>query len=142
MATLPQYAPTISGGNLVINMNGEGDSTHVVNLNANINAGGISFTNPPASGFTRVRIIFNQATPAGTLYDVPPTAWSGAYTLAWDTDYGVWQSATPTIIMLQSWDLMANIRGSMNAEAGLVVKAVTALPGVPDVDTVYVKYTP
>lgn len=142
MALLPQYTPTISAGNLVINLNGEGDSTHVVNLNANVNAGGISFTNPPASGFTRVRVIFSQATPGGTLYNVPVTAWTGAYSMTWDTDYAVWQSATPTIVTLQSTDQMANIRGSMNAEAGLVVMAVTELPGVPDVDTVYVKYTP
>jgi hypothetical protein len=141
MAILPQYTPAISTGNLVIDLNGEGDSTHIVTLNATVSSGGISFTNPPASGFTRVRVVFNQVTPSGTLYDVPVDAWSGAYTMTWDSDYAIWQSATPSIVQLQSWDQMTTVRGVMNAQAGSVVLAVTEIPAVPDVDVVYVKYT-
>ena len=141
MALIPLYTPAISGGSLVLNLNGEGESWHVVNLNANVSAGGISFTNPPVSGGCLVRVIFSQATPTGTLYDVPVTAWAGSYTIAWDSDYEIWQNATPSIIQLQSWNQMATIRGIQNASAGARVIPVTALPGVPDVDTVYVRYT-
>jgi len=142
MALLPQYTPAISAGNLVLDLHGEGDSTHVVSLNATVSAGGISFTNPPASGFTRVRVVFNQVTPSGTLYDVPVDAWAGSYTMTWDSDYAIWQDATQSIIQLQSWDQMAAVRGTMNAQAGSVVLAVTEIPSVPGVDVVYVKYTP
>lgn len=146
MATLPLSTPAISGGALTINLAGEGDSTHVVSLNANVSAASIDFTNPPASGFTRVRIIFNQATPSGTLYDVPSNAWAGtyngsdAYSLTWDTHYHIYQDATPTIIDLQSWDQMATIRAQANAPAGQIVNAVTALPASPEVDQIYVIY--
>ena len=141
MATLPQYTAAISGGTLALDLHGEGDSTHIVTLNANISAGGISFTNPPVSGFVRVRIIFEQATPTGTLYDIPVTAWAGAYTITWDSDYAIWQNDTPSIIQLQSWNQMASMRATMNAQAGAVVLAVTAIPASPDVDTIYVKYS-
>jgi hypothetical protein len=141
MATLPQYTAAISGGTLTLDLHGEGDSTHIVTLNANISAGGISFTNPPVSGFVRVRIIFSQITPSGTLYDIPVTAWAGAYTITWDSDYAIWQNSTPSIIQIQSWDQMATMRATMNAQAGAVVLAVTAIPASPDVDTIYVKYS-
>lgn len=146
MATLPLSTPSISGGALTINLAGEGDSTHVVSLNANISAASIDFTNPPVSGFARVKIIFQQATPGGTLYDVPVNAWAGtyngtnAYTLTWDSDYHVYQSATPTIVDLISWNQMATIRARANAPAGQIVNAVTELPASPEVDQIYVIY--
>jgi hypothetical protein len=146
MATLPLSTPSITGGALTINLAGEGDSTHVVSLDQDIDPASIDFTNPPSTGYTRVRIIFKQATPAGTTYDVPINAWAGtyngsaAYSLTWDSDYHVYQDTTPTIVDLVSWDQMATIRARANAPAGQIVEAVTALPAEPEVDHIYVIY--
>lgn len=149
MAAIPLYNAGISSGTITFNLAGNSDSFHLVPLNQNVNPNGIRFTNPPASGNgCIVRIMFVQANPAGPYYNIPITAWAGtyngtnAYSIAWESDYEIWQSSTPSIVKLESWDQMATIIARQNASAGVRVQAVTELPAVPDVDTVYVKYTP
>ncbi len=108
--------PSISAGTLVIDLDKNAESAHRITLNQNVNAGGISFTNPP-SGYCKVYIEFNQATPSGTKYDVPITAWTGGPgTVTFDTDYAVYQDATPTVVWLTSTDGMATARARMNTE--------------------------
>lgn len=110
------FTPSISAGALVIDLDKNAESAHKVTLNANVIAGGISFTNPP-SGYCKVYIEFNQATPGGTLYDVPITAWTGGPgTVTFDTEYSVYQDATPTVVWLTSVDGMATARARMNVE--------------------------
>lgn len=110
------FAPAISAGALVIDLDRNAESAHKVTLNANVIAGGISFVNPP-SGYCKVYIEFNQATPGGTLYDVPITAWTGGPgTITFDTEYAVYQDATPTVVWLTSTDGMATARARMNVE--------------------------
>ena len=108
--------PAISSGTLVIDLDKNAESAHKVTLNQNVSAGGISFVNPP-SGYCKVYIEFNQATPSGTVYDVPITAWTGGPgTVTFDTDYAVYQDSTPTVVWLTSTDGMATARARMNVE--------------------------
>lgn len=120
--------PSISAGTLVIDLDKNAESAHRITLNQNVNVGGISFTNPP-SGYCKVYIEFNQATPSGTKYDVPITAWTGGPgTVTFDTDYAVYQDATPTVVWLTSTDGMATARARMNTELIAYLKAT-------DIDT-------
>jgi hypothetical protein len=108
--------PAISAGTLVIDLDKNAESAHRITLNQNVSAGGISFVNPP-SGYCKVYIQFDQATPSGTAYDVPITAWTGGPgTVTFDTDYSVYQDATPTVVWLTSTDGMATARARMNVE--------------------------
>ena len=110
------FSPAISTGTLVIDLDKNAESAHKITLNQNVSAGGISFVNPP-SGYCKVYIEFNQATPSGTTYDVPITAWTGGPgTVTFDTDYSVYQDATPTVVWLTSVDGMATARARMNVE--------------------------
>lgn len=110
------FSPSISAGTLVIDLDENAESAHRITLNQNISAGGISFVNPP-SGYCKVYIEFDQATPGGTTYDVPITAWTGGPgTVTFDTDYAVYQDATPTVVWLTSVDGMATARARMNVE--------------------------
>ena len=110
------FSPAISTGTLVIDLDKNAESAHKITLNQNVSAGGISFVNPP-SGYCKVYIEFNQATPSGTTYDVPITAWTGGPgTVTFDTDYAVYQDATPTVVWLTSVDGMATARARMNVE--------------------------
>ncbi len=110
------FSPSISSSALVIDLDENAESAHKVTLNQNVSAGGISFINPP-SGYCKVYIQFDQATPSGTTYDVPITAWTGGPgTVTFDTDYDVYQDATPTVVWLTSTDGMATARARMNVE--------------------------
>ncbi len=110
------FSPSISAGSLVIDLDENAESAHRITLNQNVSAGGISFVNPP-SGYCKVYVEFNQATPSGTTYDVPITAWTGGPgTVTFDTDYAVYQDATPTVVWLTSTDGMATARARMNVE--------------------------
>lgn len=141
MATI--YTPAIGSGNLVLNLNSQADSWHVVDLNAAINAGGISVTNPPAaSNSCEVRVIFVPS--GGVPRDIPVTAWtgSGLSSIVWEGDYdSTAVRTTPTIVYLMSWNQGTSWIARQNASAGVRVEAVTSLPGTPDVDTVYVVYS-
>ena len=122
------FTPAISAGALVIDLDKNAESAHKVTLNANVIAGGISFINPP-SGYCKVYVQFDQATPSGTKYDVPITAWAGGPgTVTFDTDYAVYQDATPTVVWLTSTDGMATARARMNTELIAYLKAT-------DIDT-------
>ncbi len=110
------FSPSISAGTLVIDLDENAESAHRITLNQNISSGGISFVNPP-NGYCKVYIELNQATPGGTVYDVPITAWTGGPgTVTFDTDYAVYQDATPTVVWLTSVDGMATARARMNVE--------------------------
>ncbi len=110
------FSPSISAGSLVIDLDENAESAHRITLNQNVSAGGISFVNPP-SGYCKVYVEFNQATPSGTTYDVPITAWTGGPgTVTFDTDYAVYHDATPTVVWLTSTDGMATARARMNVE--------------------------
>lgn len=122
------FTPAISAGALVIDLDKNAESAHKVTLNSNVIAGGISFINPP-SGYCKVYVQFDQATPSGTKYDVPITAWAGGPgTVTFDTDYAVYQDATPTVVWLTSTDGMATARARMNTELIAYLKAT-------DIDT-------
>lgn len=110
------FTPAVTAGALVIDLDRSTDSFHRVTLNANIIDGGISFINPPP-GICRVYIEFWQATPNGTVYDIPISAWTGGPgTVTFDTDYFVYQDWTPTIVSLISTDGMVTARARNNAE--------------------------
>lgn len=98
----PLYqTPAISAGSLTIDLRSASDSVHRVTLDQHIVAGGITLTNPP-SGLARAHIQFEQATPGGTTYDVPATAWP--VNMTFTTQYRVYADATPTVIRAVTLD--------------------------------------
>jgi hypothetical protein len=107
--------PAITSNALVLDLNNESHTWHLVTLNANINAGGITLANVPATGVVRVYVEFRQATPLGTLYDISQTAFSGISGLVFDGAWQVYQDETPSIIVLQSVDTVRTWRGNSNA---------------------------
>lgn len=110
----PLYqTPAISAGSLTIDLRSASDSVHRVTLNQNIVAGGITLTNPP-SGLARAHIQFEQATPGGTTYDVPATAWPVNVTFT--TQYRLYDDATPTVIRAVTLDGGANYIAENNYE--------------------------
>jgi hypothetical protein len=84
-----------------------------VTLNQNIISGGITLINPPA-GHARAHIQFEQATPGGTTYDVPATAWP--VNMVFTTLYQVYPDATPTVIRAVTLDGGANYVAENNYE--------------------------
>jgi len=110
----PLYdTPAIAAGSLTINLRSASDSVHRVTLNQNIIAGGITLINPPA-GLARVHIQFEQATPGGTTYDVPATAWP--VNMVFTTLYQVYPDATPTVIRAVTLDGGTNYIAENNYE--------------------------
>lgn len=110
----PLYdTPAIAAGSLTINLRSASDSVHRVTLNQNIVAGGITLINPPA-GLSRAHIQFEQATPGGTTYDVPVTAWP--VNMVFTTLYQVYPDATPTVIRAVTLDGGANYIAENNYE--------------------------
>ncbi|MEE4238747.1 MAG: hypothetical protein V2I51_18655 [Anderseniella sp.] len=108
--------PAISGGALAIDLGSKSHTWHVVTLNANLGAASITVANVPAVDVIRVHLEFRQATPAGTLYDIAQTAfstWTG--TVDFDSDWSVYQDATPTIAVLLSVDGGTTWRVQTNA---------------------------
>ncbi len=110
----PLYdTPAIAAGSLTINLRSASDSVHRVTLNQNIISGGITLINPPA-GLARAHIQFEQATPGGTTYDVPATAWP--VNMVFTTQYQVYLDATPTVIRAVTLDGGANYIAENNYE--------------------------
>jgi hypothetical protein len=139
--------PSIVAEALVIDLAGEQSTVHVISLNADINAGGITAINVP-TGLVYVQLVFNQATPEGTTYAIPETAFTGLGTVVFDWPLSVYQDETPTIVTMRSYDGGANWRASANSEifpqvssesevSNVKIAVVTALPGSPDADTIY-----
>lgn len=109
----PLYdTPAIAAGSLTINLRSASDSVHRVTLNQNIISGGITLINPPA-GLARAHIQFEQATPGGTTYDVPATAWP--VNMVFTTLYQVYPDATPTVIRAVTLDGGANYVAENNS---------------------------
>lgn len=93
--------PTITSGSLTIDLRSASDSVHRVTLNQSIVAGGITLVNAP-TGVCRAHIQFEQATPSGTVYDVPAIAWPT--NVLFVTEYQVYIDSTPTVVRAVTLD--------------------------------------
>ena len=103
------YTATLSEGVLTLDLANKRETYHQVALTADVVD--VVLDNVPSSGPVLVYLRATQATPSGTLYDIPITAWAGVGATArrWLTPYAITQDADPTNISLLSLDGMARV---------------------------------
>jgi hypothetical protein len=108
--------PAIAAGSLVLDLGSVSHTWHAVSLDDDLGAGSISLDNVPTDDVVRIEVIFTQATPAGTVYDIEQTALSTLPGYVYlDSDWSIYQDATPSILVIRSVDGGTTWRVQTNA---------------------------